>query len=210
MKTFLTILLSLFMYTASATQVLWAGIDANALVHLGNQTMSIANWITSLEYSAGGRIRIGDTALYAGFEDPSGYIPPGQTAPSIVWEADFEGDHYGPYTDFELEVVDQNGNPMPGQYADWQPIKLLSDSSSHVKIYFDIGYFDENADWDFVAVATAADYLDNIWDAHTYTAGTLLPPTETPWKPQHYYGIPEPSASLLALLGIGMFLKRRK
>lgn len=206
----LALLAAFAAFSAFGTQILWVGIDDNAIVHLQDQTINIADWIATLANAPGGRIRIGDTALYAGFEDPSGYIPPGQTAPSVVWETDFEGEHYGPYTDFDLQVVDTNGDPMPGQYADWQPIKLPDDDSSHIKIYFDIGYFDENNNYDFVSIATAVDYVDNVWNAHTYTTSELDPPTATPWRPKAYYAVPEPSTALLGAIGILLLMKRRK
>lgn len=197
------ILIMLCCVFANAAQILWAGVNENALVHLGNQTQTVAEWISSLQLTpidVGGRIRIGDTALPAGFQtDP-------YNKDSVVFFDDA--------SEFELGVSEEIEEDVyiwkEGMYADWQPIKLPSESPSHVKIYFDIGYWDENADWDFVAVATATDYLDNIWNAHTYTTGTLAPPTETPWRPDNFYAVPEPSTALLALLGVGMLFKRRK
>lgn len=195
----LALLAAFAAFSAYGGQILWTGIDKNALVHMPDRTLSIANWIASLQCApadVGGRIRINDTPLPAGYEDP-----PNQNPPVVVF--------YDDISEFWLLVVDENDEPT-GSYADWQPIKLPDEEPSHIKIYYDIGYWDENNNWDFVAVATAVDYVDNIWDSHTYTAGTLLPPTETPWRPKDYYAVPEPSTALLGVVGILLLMKRRK
>jgi len=204
-KTIIAALISLCCAYSNATQILWVGIDENAKVHLSDQTVSIVDWIALLGNSpsyvdpvdVGGRIRIGDTALLAGYEDP-----PDQNPPAVSFDDEI--------TEFGLVLVDDNDEPT-GMYADWQPIKLPEEiTKSHTPIYYDIGYCDANADWEFVTIATAIGFVDELWDNHTYIAGTLAPPTETPWRPNNFYAVPEPSTTLLALLGIGMLLKRRK
>ena len=196
----LALLAAFAAFSAYGTQIMWVGVDENAMVHLPNQTINIAYWITSLQCAPvdiGGRIRIGDTALPAGYE-----YPKDQNPPAVSFDDDI--------TEFGLVVVDDNDEPT-GAYADWQPIKLPEDiTKSHIAIYYDIGYWDENNNWDFVSVATAVGYVDNLWDNHTYTAGTLAPPDETSWYPDHFYAVPEPSTAFLTVLGALFLLKRRK
>lgn len=193
--------------------VMWVGMDENATVSDGASSVHFVTYLTAHADASrmAGRIRIGDEALIAGFEDPSGYVPPGQTAPSIVWEADFEGEHLGPYSDFELSVVDEDYNPIPGMYTDYQPIKIpdsVDPKTSHVKVYYDIGYFDD--DYNFTNLATAEEWLDVLYNGeHIYEVGTLAAPIETPWRPLDYRtAIPEPSTAALALAGIILLFKR--
>lgn len=204
-KTIIGLVMILFTMTAAATQVLWVGVDEQALVHLPEQTVSIVDWMNLIgnaplnvaPVDIGGRIRIGNTALPAGYE-----YPEGQNPPAVSFDDDI--------SEFGLVMVDDNDEPT-GAYADWQPIKLPEGiTPSHTAIYYDIGYWDANADWEFVVVATATGFVDEIWDNHTYTAGTLAPPTETLWKPDNFHAVPEPSAAILALLGVGMLFNRRK
>lgn len=198
MKKALTTILALLTILSSATQIMWVGIDKNALVHINDNVLSINDWITTLQCApedVGACIRVGDTAMPAGYEDP-----PYQQPPSVVFDEDI--------SEFCVIVTDIYGEPT-GMYADWQPIRLDNTDKS-ATVYYDIGYWDENLDWEFVTVATATDMLGNLWNQHTYEAGTLLPPTETPWKPSDYYAIPEPSPSILAILGTLFLLKRRK
>lgn len=211
MKKTIFVLMALFAMNAMADRILWVGIDPDAEVHIGNDIHKLGDWIDSYSGMAGGQILLRSTALYAGFEDPSGYIPPGQVAPTVVWEIDFEGEHLGPYTDFELSVVDENYEPIPGMYADWQPILLQAGANtdpSHMELYFNIGYYDD--DYNFTAVASAMNYTDAVWDPHSYESGTLAPPIQTPWRPDYFVAVPEPSAAILALLGTSLLLKRRR
>ena len=210
-KIVMGLVMALFAMNAPADRILWVGIDPDAEVHIGKDVSRLGDWIDSYNGMAGGQILLSTTALYAGFEDPSGYIPPGQVAPSVVWETDFEGEHIGPYMDFELSVVDENYDPIPGMYADWQAIRLQAGEDtdpSHMALYFNIGYYDD--DYNFTPVASAMNYMDAVWDAHTYESGTLAPPTQTPWRPAAFYAVPAPSPAILALLVTCPLLRRRK
>lgn len=198
MKKALTILTALLTFAASAAQIMWVGIDENALVHVDNQILSLNDWMLTFQCApedVGARIRIDDVAMPAGYEDP-----PYQQPPSVVFDDD--------YSEFGVIVTSYDTGEFVG-YANWQPIRLDNTDLSAIVCY-DIGYWDENQDWEFITVATATDTLGNLWNQHTYETGTLLPPTETPWKPANYYAIPEPSPSILAILGTLFLLKRRK
>ena len=165
--------------------------------------MLLSQWWTTLSCApvdVGARILVDGVPMPSGYEDPSGYIPPGQSAPTIVFDDEI--------TEFGVLLVDENEDPT-GQYADWTPTRLDNTSLSAI-VSFDIGYWDENADWVFVPIATATTTLGDIWDAHSYDAGTLAPPTQTPWRPTAFYAVPEPSTAILAMLGTCLLLKRRK
>lgn len=183
--------------SAPADRILWvgiAGIGDEPRVEVNGTMTPLATWIASLPCDpadVGGRIRIGNTALPAGWEDPP-------DSKNYIFEDDI--------TEFELA----GGGST---WADWQPIRLTNVKDSdplNTEIFFDLGYWDENSNWDFVAMATASAYVDSaFWNAHSYESGTLAPPTETPWRP-FAVAVPEPSPAILALLGTCPLLKRRK
>ena len=165
--------------------------------------MNLSQWWTTLSCApadVGARIRVDGVPMPSGYKDPSGYIPPGQSAPSIFFDDEI--------TEFGVLMVDDNGDPT-GLYTDWTPTRLDNTSLTAI-VSFDIGYWDENKDWAFVPIATAITTLGEIWDAHTYEAGTLAPPTQMPWRPDYFVAVPEPSTAILALLGVGMLLKEGK
>ena len=206
-KIVMGLVMALFAINAMAGRILWVGIGDNPQVEVNGVMTPLATWIASLPCDpadVGGRIRIGNTALPSGWEDPTQPIPPGQQHHPVVFDDDI--------TEFEVNLVDTDGNPTGG-YADWQPIRLTDVKDSdplNVEIFFDLGYWDENSNWDFVSVATASAYVDSaFWNAHSYESGTLAPPTETPWRP-FAVAVPEPSTAILALLGTCLLLKRRK
>jgi len=200
LKTIISTAISFLPMVALPARILWAGMDGNAVVDIGGNRIHVADWFSTLPCSPvdiGGRIRIGDRAMPAGYEYPIGMQPP-----AVSFDDDI--------TEFGLLVLDGNDEPT-GQLADWQPIRLdIADQGSTV--YFDIGYWDEDAGWSFVPVAYASASLGDLWSPHTYESGTLLPPTETPWRPSVFYGaIPEPNVACLALVGaVILWLCRRR
>lgn len=204
----LVVFVVMFAMSLPAAQILWVGVADNATVHVDGNNYTVARWANAIGQdmvNVGGRILVNGTPMLAGYEDPSGYIPAGQTAPSIVWDDDI--------TDFMIAVVNQYDEPT-GRYADWQPINLgdedLADKSAQV--VFQLGYWDDDGWGDFVPLVYASDVLGNLWDLHTYTTGSLAPPNETPWKPVDFYGstpIPEPSITILMSIGFGAILLRK-
>lgn len=149
----------------------------------------------------GGRILVDGVAMPAGYEYPEGQNPPA---------VDFDDD----YTEFGLGVVDDNDN-WTGAYSDWSPIKLGEEDPAtlDVGVIFEIGYWDENDDWNFIPLASSDSFPLNRMNDHYYEAGTLLPPTETPWKPIDFYTdypVPEPSSISLFLSGLLILMLSRK
>lgn len=119
----------------------------------------------------------------------------------------------GPYTDFELGVVDENYNVIPGMYADWTPIKISDGEPTwNAETIFELGYWDN--DWNFIPLASSDSVLlNNLDNEHIYETGSLAPPVETPWKPIDFYTdyqVPEPSITILTILGTCILLLKRK
>ena len=199
-KTVLSAIAMFVPMMAMATRILWIGVDENSIVDLGVNRITITDWFKTLPcdpVDIGGTISVGGTPMPAGYEDP-----PHQQPPSVSFDDEL--------VEFGLVVVDEYDEPT-GQLADWQPIRLdVVDRNAVVR--FDIGYWDADADWAFVSIASASAVLGDLLEPHTYEAGTLLPPTETPWRPTLFYGaIPEPVTANLARLGaIVLWLSSRR
>lgn len=217
MKRVLLMLLMVAASKAYSIQVLWVGVSENARVHVGSSQYGVSAWASSIGQdfgNLGARITVGGEPLQAGFADPNelenpSLIPAGQSGPSIIWE--FEGESL---YEFYVAMVDEYGEPN-GMYADWQPINLGDENAveKSAKIFFELGYFADDGEGDFVPMAYASDTIEDIWNAHTYTSGTLAPPDESPWRPLDFYadGItPEPSAIALLAIGVCMILKTRR
>ena len=81
-------------------------------------------------------------------------------------------------------------------------------------IDYDMGDYDDPTTWDTFHLMAYSDLftLQELYDAcHISPRSALAPPPYvTPWTPDTLYAVPEPSTALLALLGVGIFLKRRK
>lgn len=202
MKRLLALLLLFAAVSARSSYIMWVGMDENATISDGVSTVNFLVYLSAKAdaVNMGGRIRIGDEALPAGYEDP-----PDQNPPAVSFDDEI--------VDFGLVVVDGDDQPT-GAYGDWQPIKIPDDVSpySHVKVYYDIGYWDEADDWNFVKVATAEEWLDVLYnEGHIYEAGTLAPPIETPWRPLEYSTVvPEPSTGALFLLGTFLLFRKNR
>ena len=201
-KIVMGLVMALFAINAMADRILWVGIGDNPQVEVNGVMTPLATWIASLPcdpVDVGGRIRIGNTALPAGWEDQTQPIPSGQQNHPVVFDDDIR--------EFMVNVVDAYDNPT-GSYADWQPIRL-DNTDLNAMVFFELGYWDAAADWEFVPMASANAPLGDLWDAHTYETFDLNPPTATPWRP-FAVAVPEPSTAILALLGTCLLLKRRK
>lgn len=207
MKRVLFLMTMTFALTCRGAYILWVGVDENAVLKDGYSIPTgFTSWVTRSDITgnAGGRIRIGDTVLLAGWEDPP-------MSKNVVFDDDI--------TDFCLEMFEDDlATVRPGEYANWQPIRIPDgvNPAEHIEICYDIGYFDVENDWAFVTVATATSCLDLLYNGditgkHIYETGTLAPPTEVPWRPLEYEyvtDVPEPSTAVLALTGVVLLLGR--
>ena len=153
MKTlFITMLAIMASIHLQASQVLWVGIDDNAKIHVNQSEYTMLEWANEIGQdmvNVGARITVGGDPMPAGYEDPSGYIPPGQSAPTIFFDDPVWGIAY----EFGVGMVDNN-DEWTGDYADWQPIRLDNTDKS-AEIIFELGYWDDN--YDFVSLAIEDD-----------------------------------------------------
>ena len=196
----MSLVIALFAMSAMANRIMWVGIGDNPQVEVNGVMTPLGTWIASLPCNpadVAARIRINDEVMPAGYEDP-----PGQNPPAVSFDDEI--------TDFGVLMVEESSQDtwtpvVPWTYSDRQPIRL-DNTDLNATVFFDLGYVD--ADGNFTQVASTSAVLGDLWDSHTYEAGTLLPPTETPWRP--FAAVPEPSTTILALFGVGMLLKRRK
>ena len=83
-------------------------------------------------------------------------------------------------------------------------------------------YDTDSADWSTLAYSAYEKLTDDFKTDHTYDLGTIAPPTTTSWIPEEFFTIkpaipsggspyvPEPSTSLLGIIGLGLLLLKRK
>ena len=80
-------------------------------------------------------------------------------------------------------------------------------------------YDTDSADWSPLAYSAYEKLTTEFGKSHTYDLGTLEPPREGSWIPTEFFTInpvipsppvPEPSTSLLGIIGLGLLLLKRK
>ena len=107
----------------------------------------------------------------------------------------------------------------------WIPVCLADFSDSSLTIKLELGYVDWGAydayveqnpggslaidDRFFQGLATATAPLGDL-QAHVTEQSDLNTPSSTPWKPDTFTAVPEPSVCLTALLGALLLAKRRR
>ena len=62
--------------------------------------------------------------------------------------------------------------------------------------------------WETLAQSAPELYQD-LMRQHMYATGDISPPGYTPWTPD-FYTTPEPSTSILCIIGLGLLLLKRK
>lgn len=107
----------------------------------------------------------------------------------------------------------------------WIPVCLADFSDSSLNVKLELGYVDWDAydayveqnpggslaidDRFFQGLATATASLGDL-QAHVTEQSDLNTPSSTPWKPDTFTAVPEPSVCLTALLGVLLLSKRRR
>ena len=190
MKKWIIALVALTAVNCFANRILWVGIGDNPQVEVNGVMTPLATWIASLPCDpadVGARIRVGDTAMPAGYQ---AFTDKGEEY------IEFDNDT----TEFEVALTS-------GGWADYQQIRL-DNTDLNAMVFFELGYWDESANWEFVPMASANAPLSDLWNAHTYETFDMSEPVAGPWRP--FATVPEPSTAILALLGTCLLLKRRK
>lgn len=234
MKKFLSILLACSAFSVNAAWVLWAGLDEEAQVFDGTTYTKLLDWTATFPCAREDvtfRVCLNGEPLKLGYEDPSGSIPAGQVAPTIV----FDDPEWGASYEVCLFMgdYDENGNWVANSDpADWQPILLNATADTkpivddpNQKITMEIGYSNDDTDWEFVKMAESEvrtmysmfqKYTsdDGVEFPHAYVSGTLYAPVEDPWHPSIFTVyrpiVPEPSSAALLAVGVIMLFRKRK
>ena len=65
-------------------------------------------------------------------------------------------------------------------------------------------------DWNFNVLAQSDKYAANQLKNYIYERFSLAPPETGIWSPKDFYTTPEPSTSLLCIIGLGVLMLKRK
>lgn len=204
-KTIIATLISLCCTYSNATQILWAGIDDNAKIYFNDgssQAPSAFDYDTQLN-----TVKIG---LYDSSSTLISYL-------GFYYEE--SGTWYNDSEETDLYSYDERDGSILG-YNDWIPVTIPNNATDSMKVRMELGFVDltisdENdpSTWDIFHSFAYSDFVTIGYlndNNHTYPTFDLNPPIQSPWRPSTFNAVPEPSATILAALGIGMLLKRRK
>ena len=163
---------------------------------------TIANWDDSADWFAARVLVSDDTWSESRFLD--------------IWGEDEYGNHELWDGEFGVELADGgDGRWGSGHYGTQSPIN--SDITDNSIFIMQIGYahYDEDLDdsyWVTLADSSSEKY-SSLVNVHTYEAGSIAPPTYTPWNPNQFTStaeVPEPPSTILAIIGMGILAVKRK
>lgn len=188
-KLIISIVIALFTMNAMADRINWQlhlTLD-NAIIHYADGDKELGSCLNN--------INAAKIALATSFMHP-------------VYSGETINDP--PYIDYEFDdqFLAPNG-PISFVFEANNP---LTSDESLFSVVVQLGWTDENT-YEFTPVAysdaVSLSYLNSRNMLHPATAGAVMWTNE--WRPKDFYtSVPEPSTTILALFGIGMFLKRRK
>lgn len=205
-KTIFVLVMALFAMSAMANRILWFGIDKNTPVNFADGSSVVLN---NLDYDT--QANTFKAAVYdSSASQVLAYL-------DLYYEEKEPEKHWvkeDGFNEGDLMFVDQ-GQKYLG--TNWQPAAIPDWVSDTMKLCIEIGFLDVSSWTDDpstwvgdVQLFAKSDFVSfGELDEHSYISGTLAPPTETPWKPS-YFAVPEPSTTILAMLGVGLLIKRRK
>ena len=179
---------------SNAATVLWAALDENSVVSTDGSTQYILDYRNNAgQYINAARIVIDD-------------------GPAPLWIPEYGGDPAYWETEYP-EVCLQDEDGWYGMPKWSSQFNMEENPDNDMAVIFELGYIDWDSTDPFVTLAVAESTYGQLdLDNHIYPAGTLAPPTEANWMPTVFYAnslVPEPSTSILLLVGAGGLLLRR-
>lgn len=173
--------------SVQAVTVVWQlRINENARIHNGSESTSLYEFFGNDISIAGYRVRLINDSSYLDFVYPGFGNEPGE---------------------FGVNFYDENY----GRFLPANQLSLGENPNYNSLIAVELGIFD--SDDNFVYIGETAVYtLSEVGFGHNYDQGTLLPPV-TDWVVTDFYTdypVPEPSITILAILGACALLLKRK
>ena len=196
-KKLLILLLMCLEMGVQGAQVLWAALDESSLINVNGSTVHF------LDYRNGSGQFINAARIVAGGNPAPLWIPQSIYIPEAYWETEYP----------EICLRDDEGWYGMPEYS--SQFDMGNNPDDNMMVIFELGYID----WDdesspFITLATAESTYGQLnSEKHIYPAGTLNPPIEANWMPIIFYAyspVPEPSITILALLGACAILLKRK
>lgn len=198
MKKILTTILLFAVLVSNAATILWAALDESSTIN-GIAFRSYSDPQNNFVNAA--RLSVSDSSTYS----------MDSVTQLALWIPEWEGEPGYWEEDFPVNCLhDEDGDYY---MSEWSSQFNLGDNPDTTKtVFFELGYVNwDDFDSPFITLATANATVQDLIDGnYTYQSGSIAPPDERNWMPTQFNAVPEPSATLLALFGIGMFLKRRK
>ena len=99
------------------------------------------------------------------------------------------------------------------------PTTTILENPATIEALFimELGYnaYDPNIDdyvWTTIAQALPEETYETLRANYMYGEGSIAPPTQKVWTPTEFYttSVPEPSSTILCLLGLSLFMLKRK
>ncbi len=185
-------LLVLEALNAFSSEVLWAALDEAAVINMNGTISNFHN------YQSPNGLTINAARITT--KDEHGNIVALPLWVETYWETEF----------LEVCLSDEDGYyGMP----EWSSQFNLGEySDDNMDVVFELGYVDWDSDNPFITLAVANSTYGQLYDdKHTYESGSIAPPGYSNWMPTVFYvPVPEPSIVVLAMIGLCLFLMKRK
>ena len=201
-----TLACCLFLNTFGGEVLYWM-VDDAANVHYGDgSSVNIQTLVPdSFDTSLAARVRVDGNGITDGvfldfyFGNPNNPYDAGEVMPG-----EFGQDFY------------DNGSGYWGCGVPTGHKSLLNEfSGPEFSFIIELGNYryDEATDsdnWLTIATSASQSYSSLLNKGYVHTIGSIAPSNLGVWNPHDFYAIPEPSSSLLILMGIGLLALRRK
>lgn len=224
----LPLLLALAPMAASAARILWIGIDETAVVVDKDgvetpiyQFQSSDKAINAAKVSVEGEGGAASTYLLFAYDDGGSIVTDDPDSHTLALPPDSPGSGSG-------SGSGSGTGQTSGLDAGWLAAVLgdnYDNADSDTEVTLELGYVDWAAvdeaynndptgltvTFDFERLAFATSTIGDLQTAyHISPLASTASPRETPWKPDKFIAVPEPSVCCTALLGVFLLAKRRK